>query len=142
MDSTRINNLKDIAEIGQSTVARERARGILCFFYNLCYEQDAEPVLQTKGKSITRKEEIQKVVEVYPNPAKDYVTFSFINASIACKDCIIKISDLQGRTIYTANLENAKQQHIWDIRKTTSGTYIYEIKSATKVWSGKIVVVK
>jgi hypothetical protein len=142
LDSTRISNLKDIAEIEKSTVARERARGILCFFYNLCYELDEEPEIQTKGKTITRKEEIQKDVEVYPNPAKDYVTFSFINASIACKDCIIKISDLQGRTIYTANLENAKQQHIWDTRKTNPGTYIYEIKSATKVWSGKIVVVK
>ena len=143
LDSTKIVELKAIADLPNLSFGRDMARNALCFFYNICYpaQRLATPPSNRQIKPLDRMKKEQGI-NVYPNPAKDHVVFEMINKTYPCTDCRIHITDLQGRKVYDGALDKLSGMHIWDTRHITPGTYIYELKSNQTVESGKIVILK
>jgi hypothetical protein len=96
----------------------------------------------TSGFIETQKR--QKEILVYPNPAKDYVTFEF-------KENIIKgdiqISNIFGQVVATLSIKNQKlkienQKLVWDTREVKPGLYFFRYEM-NGVWgSDKIVISK
>ena len=96
----------------------------------------------TSGFIETQKR--QKEILVYPNPAKDYVTFEF-------KENIIKgdiqISNIFGQVVATLSIKNQKlkienQKLVWNTREVKAGIYFFRYEM-NGVWgSGKIVISK
>ncbi len=138
--------LISIADYPKNSLGRGMARAILCFFYNHCYPSD--PVLEVNFSS--NKAEIapimdkvaSSILKVYPNPAKDHVSFELRNKKELCKECELIISDIQGRLVHTGSLGELNGLHIWDTRNMVSGTYVYKVKTNAGVETGKIILVK
>jgi hypothetical protein len=79
------------------------------------------------------------LVEVYPNPAGDYVEF---NLTPPCPpqggSCtVIKISDVLGEEV--AKLPVINEKTIWDCREGENGIYFYSVGINSKWYSGKLV---
>ncbi len=137
-------DLREIASTYANTYGGQRAQNALCFFYNECLQRNFDILPPQNKKGITplkAKAEIQNI-KVYPNPAKDHVTFQLVNNDGNCTDCRFFVSDLQGRKVYEGSLDILSGLHVWDTKDVAPGTYIYEIKTNVKVESGKITIVK
>lgn len=84
----------------------------------------------------------QNLVNVYPNPARDYVTFSF-NIPIAKNKLMLTVTTLSGQVVYTAQLADKIGRHDWNCNQAAPGTYFYKINDGQKTIStGKISVVR
>ena len=84
----------------------------------------------------------EKVIKIYPNPAKDYVVFE-IPPSIPPNGGknVILINDVFGQVVTTLTLKNEKT--VWDCREVSSGTYFYCIQRGLKIIErGKVVIIK
>jgi len=72
---------------------------------------------------------LEEMVSIYPNPFNDYVTFNLKNSKINQ----IKITDIQGRTVYQNNfLSNEKI----NLNQLQEGAYFYTINNVLK---GKLI---
>ena len=144
LDAPKIAALKLIADNPEFGTGREMARNALCFFYQICYPAIQNPYNQSSNKTIRsiERDKEESNLKVFPNPAKDHVTFQIINADGACKDCKIIITDLQGRAVYEGKLDALSNMHIWDTREIAAGAYIYQVKTNLSVESGKVVIIK
>jgi phosphatidylserine/phosphatidylglycerophosphate/cardiolipin synthase-like enzyme len=77
---------------------------------------------------------------VYPNPAVNNVTFSFVTATAGYAK--ITVYDLQGRTIAIISSTNmaAGQNNIkWNLNSVSAGTYIYRVETDAGIITGKII---
>ena len=144
LDTNQIAQLKVIADNADFSIGRGMARSALCFFYNICYPVEQSTYSQTNNRStnLINGEERTSNLNVYPNPAKDHVTFEVRNPDKKCVHCMIRITDLQGREIYVGELDELSSMHIWDTRNVAPGTYLYQVKTNDNVESGKVVIVK
>jgi hypothetical protein len=143
LDTSRIEQLKQIADRTKYSFPRSMARSALCFFYNICYP-DRDRVLPTENlnRKIKTVKETPKEITVYPNPAIEYVAF-YYNLSDGNEVTNLTVSDVTGKPIYQSSLSNGIGQHIWDVKSISNGNYIYSITTKTGLkYSGKIVVQK
>lgn len=69
-------------------------------------------------------------INIYPNPATEYVTISNV------KDCMVRVTDLQGRMVYSNKADNDTIQ----INNLTSGTYIVSVVSNNNIATKKLIV--
>lgn len=85
-----------------------------------------------------------KLMDYYPNPAKDKLTFTLeINQEINCE---IYIFNSVGKKIKTFTTGNSKSI-IWDLtdqsgQKVAPGTYYYKLNSTSFQESGKIILIE
>ena len=120
------------------------AQGILGYNYNTgfehCFDIDEPDAL--KRKAIT-PQDIAKAygmtIEVNPNPAKEWTEFTY-TLPVNEKSGEIKVTDMQGREVYSNTVTNGQGKKIWDTRTFRSGTYIYTFKSGKFILNGKIIV--
>lgn len=75
------------------------------------------------------------MVKVYPNPANDYVVFELKKP---LPSGTITITDLMGRTVDSMQITGEKT--VWQPAGIPSGVYLYRIKGATSVASGKLLI--
>ncbi|HOI87407.1 MAG TPA: T9SS type A sorting domain-containing protein [Lentimicrobium sp.] len=75
------------------------------------------------------------MVSVYPNPANDYVVFE-LKKPLPVGN--ITISDITGRLVTTMALTGEKT--VWQTGEIPTGVYLYRIKGATSVASGKLLI--
>jgi len=80
-------------------------------------------------------------ITVNPNPAKDWAAFDY-NLPVNETSAILIITDATGKTIETIDLYGQQGQKLWDTRHILAGTYVYTLKSAGFVKTGKIVICK
>lgn len=71
-------------------------------------------------------------VQVYPNPAEDYLWFSFAEEESA----IISISDVTGRVLVRKRVDTGESVYVGDLSR---GTYIVDVKTEEKQFSVKII---
>jgi hypothetical protein len=68
---------------------------------------------------------------IYPNPASDKVTFSFVNSNYS--DVVIRIYDLNGKLMEPLNTgitSKGLHEFTWSVSsKYKSGMYVYEISN-------------
>jgi hypothetical protein len=75
------------------------------------------------------------MVKVYPNPANDYVVFELKKP---LPSGTITITDLMGRTVDSMQITGEKT--VWQPAGIPSGVYLYRIKGASAIASGKLVI--
>ena len=78
-------------------------------------------------------------LRVYPNPAKEWVTFNYTLPHDA-NSGIISISDMAGKEIQRFAVSGKQGQQVWDIRNVKSGVYLYTITSGGLQKTGKVVI--
>ena len=87
-----------------------------------------------------KKENINKNIEVYPNPNNGNFTIEY---SKLPKDCCLEIYELSGKFVYNQVLQNTSSSIIIHLEELGSGLYIYKIKSAEGlVKKGKLIISK
>ena len=152
LSESQIEELMRIAErnTGRSSVM---AKGILCFFYGICYEEEEElelAVCQNGGNPAFNEEEgniISKTIDnqqkmlsgtemlLVPNPAKQTVTIQFTDHQERIKH--ISIVNVQGVMVFNTEIPN---QNTIDISNLPSGVYAVRVLSQSgKVYSAKLV---
>jgi len=95
--------------------------------------------IQDTTTNIINKITKEKVINVYPNPAKDYVSFE-IPPSIHPNGVknIILINNVLGQVIAKLPIKNEKT--LWDTRNIKPGIYFYTLNVLGFNKSGKIVI--
>jgi len=83
----------------------------------------------------------EKIIKVYPNPSKDCVCLEYFLPGDK-EDVILSIKNI--RCIETTRfcLPDKKGIKVWDARGLKPGVYIYTLKAAGFIKSGKIVINK
>ena len=145
LDSTRIAQLKEIADAEAYTFPRSMARSALCFFYQICYPDTVRelPSISSRPAPKLKNVDKSKEITVYPNPANDYVVcyYDLAGKQNEAKEFIV--SDITGKQIYKVALKGMQGQHIWDTRNVGNGNYIYTVVIGTgEKYSGKITISK
>jgi hypothetical protein len=146
LDSTRITQLKEIADIPDYCFPRAMARSALCFFYNICYsngERNLPEVPQNRFKPLSDElTDESKSIVVYPNPARDYVAFYYkLDNKNEVKE--ILVADIMGKPVYRNAIKGSTGQHVWNTEKIADGQYIYSINTTSgEKYSGKITIQK
>jgi hypothetical protein len=146
LDSSEIAHLHSLATDNDGGIGALRARKALCFFYDICLE---EPLMtksltdKTKPQVAPLKELLSELdkIDVFPNPATDYVTFSF-NFFKQDTPKYIRLYNQSGAQIQSFALGEVKEgQQLWDTRKLTPGIYLYEVyDDKRKTATGKVVI--
>lgn len=154
LSNRQIEELIRIAErnTGRSSVM---AKGILCFFYGICYEEEEEisetrsavcqneedvPFDEPKGGTDIKEESTQDgqsdtAMSLFPNPAKQTVTIQFSGNH----DNVNKYSfvNMQGTVVLSDEKPNS---NTIDISKLPASVYImHVIGQSGKIYSAKLV---
>ena len=154
LSNRQIEELIQIAErnTGRSSVM---AKGILCFFYGICYEEEEEiaetrsaicqneedvPFDEPKGGTDMKEESTQDgqsdiAMSLFPNPAKQTVTIQFSGNH----DNVNKYSfvNMQGTVVLSDEKPNS---NTIDISKLPASVYIvHVIGQSGKIYSAKLV---
>ena len=146
LNGEEVDTLSDFAENGND-LGGMLAQNLLCFGYNICYEYNPnlpEGNYMRMGNSNSYKQALREInkVEVLPNPASTFATFSYKFPLLKSK-AAVSISDVTGKIIEQFLIVNRQGQIIWDTRKIANGIYLYQIKDENSVLAnGKVVVEK
>ncbi len=152
LSNRQIEELIQIAErnTGRSSVI---AKGILCFFYGICYEEEEEisetrsavcqneedvPSDEPKGGTDMREESTQAgqsdtAMSLFPNPAKQTVTIQFSGNN----DNVSKYTLVNMQGVVVLSEEKTNSNTI-DISKLPTGAYVVHVFG----WSGKVYSAK
>lgn len=147
LDSTELAQLESIALDADGGMGALRARKALCFFYQNCIPGPALPKSMSEGnkKPLPPLDELLSdldKVSAFPNPAKDYLTFSYSFFREQAPNRQLRVFNQNGAVVQTFDLGKAQEgQQLWDTRKVTAGIYLYDVyEGKRKVHSGKIVI--
>ncbi len=80
-------------------------------------------------------------LKVYPNPAKDQVTFQF-NEEVRNAETHLCVFDLEGKLMDEKLIEPGEREIILDTRRYAPGIYCYMLNQATPGAQGKFVIVR
>jgi hypothetical protein len=122
------------------------ARNILCFLYDICIEDvpDRPKILSVGGHATPGYSTTPYIasIQVLPNPADSYVSFIWDMKSYE-KPAMLYIYDQMGKVVITKEIRNSQGQWIWDLKNSSSGVYVYTLKSDQLIlYSGKVIVNK
>jgi hypothetical protein len=134
-DSTETTNLMVLAQ-NDNLVAGAYARDLLIAAGKLAYE---EPILNDDGlkTEITRKEHkglsaTEKTLNLFPNPAKHYVTIAY-SLEEEPANATIMMTDATGRMVKQLQISAKKDQVILPLSDMQPGTYIIQLLRNNKV---------
>lgn len=145
LDSTEVAHLEFVAENSAGT-AGTQAKGILEFAYGYhfcnCINSDSTSYKSSGNVNYAAFSNIfGPEVEVNPNPAGEWTAFNY-TLPVNNSKGVIKISDVNGKTIETLIVSDPHGQKVWDTRKISNGVYLYTIEANGLTKSGKIVISK
>ena len=141
----QIAQLQTIAErnTGRASVM---AKGVLCFFFGICYDDDPVGLSQcgspttgndtagTRAKRTAMDTDNDATLSVYPNPTDDVL---FVELYGGAGIANVALYDLQGRII---NLPNSFNSPILDMKSVPAGVYILRVTDTDgKEYHRKIV---
>lgn len=147
LDSADLVTLIAFAEDPVGGKAAQKAQNILCFHYNICYQQQGQPKSNAPKvkKPAEQSETINKLntSAAFPNPAKDFVTVEY-KLLKASENTTLMIYDLKGHLVTVKDIgKSYAGQQLIDSRKYPDGTYFYTIEqNGKKISSGKFVTSK
>ncbi|MCC7453925.1 MAG: T9SS type A sorting domain-containing protein [Crocinitomix sp.] len=122
-------------------IARYQAQELLCFFYGNCadYAVVFPQTTQSMAQVIpSEKTDIKRAFEVYPNPAKDWVTIVTPEVEGQAQ---LTITDLTGRVILVETI--SKNLFNWDTKTMSDGTYLITLINLTtgeRIGAEKVVL--
>ena len=99
--------------------------------------------LQSKTKTIkkiNKPQNTQEVLNIYPNPSKDYVIIDYRTKTTA-KEIILVVTDMQGRLQMKKTLNAKSTQNLIDVHNFVNGMYNFTIfANGNQKISNKIVI--
>jgi hypothetical protein len=133
MTPAQIAQLQTIAErnTGRASVM---AKGVLCFFFGICYEDEenaaseTDPSAETRAKHTATDIAGETILTVYPNPTDDLLFVELRGAGIAD----VALYDLQGQVVMSANA-GAPQRTATatlNLKSLPAGVYVLRVKDA------------
>ena len=142
----QIAQLQTIAERNTGRTSA-MAKGVLCFFHGICYEdewddvgaqagtpQQGDDTTGTRAKRTAMDTDNDATLSVYPNPTDDLL---FIELAGGAGIASIALYDLQGRKI---NSPNSFTSPILDMKSVPAGVYILRVTDTDgKEYHQKIV---
>jgi hypothetical protein len=78
--------------------------------------------------------ELPHVINVYPNPAREYIVFDIVDPS---DSAVAEIFDYHGKKVLEQKLPYPSEIYVNNLPR---GLYFYRVKSAGKVYKGKIIL--
>ena len=142
------------AQIAQLQVIAERntgrasvmAKGVICFFFGICYEDEVDATDETDPSAGPRTKRTANdmtgdaALTVYPNPTDDLLYIELSGAGIAT----VALYDLQGRMVYSQNPSNSPTEHsptaTVNMRNIPAGVYVLRVTDGDgKEYRQKIV---
>ncbi|MDD4604547.1 MAG: T9SS type A sorting domain-containing protein [Bacteroidales bacterium] len=145
LTQTQMAVLQDIAQ-NSTGLAGIQAQNILSFGYGFAYLNCAaitdDPVIKSAKKDRTKLMKLvyEPQVSVYPNPAHDWVSFTYTIPN-TLDNSSLKIIDLKGHLVTTLSVKSSKGELVWDTRKVIPGTYCYTLTNGNCSTSGKVIVI-
>ena len=88
----------------------------------------------TDCTSTALNDKVKTRINIYPNPAKEYIVFDITNISSSAK---VELFDLQGKKVLEEKLSENKQISISNLPK---GLYLFKVKDSRNIYKGKIAV--
>ena len=140
----QIAQLQTIADrnTGRASVM---AKGVLCFFHGICYEDDLlvddnDDTTGTRAKRVATDITDGAALTVYPNPADELLHIGLSGAEIAC----VALYDLQGRMVTGTGAHAGAPQPgttaTMNLRNVPAGVYLLRVTDADgKEYHRKIV---
>jgi hypothetical protein len=128
----QIAQLQTIAErnTGRASVM---AKGVLCFFFGICYEDgenatsETDPSAETRAKHTATDIADETALTVYPNPTDDLLFVELRGAGIAN----VALYDLQGRVVETLRATSLQDgTATLDVKSLPAGVYVLRVKDA------------
>lgn len=124
------------------------ARNILCFFYNICYDNNMEDGTQkmmlqqpTAEEFVPALTEIMYSVNLFPNPANDYSILQW-ELLDELKDCQYQIFNLNGQMLLKGEITENKGEVVIDTRALRSGIYVALISNNGIIKASKKIEVR
>jgi hypothetical protein len=144
LTTAEINTLTNIA--GNANPAQVKARIILEMntgertYIEPLPVWIAQPAMR-KAKKVEKVKNITPFATVYPNPAKEYINFEFVNP--IQEKAILRISDTEGKLIHTYTIAENKNIYTLPVNTWTNGLYFYQINTNNAlIEKGKFEVIK
>lgn len=108
-------------------IAKYQSEELLCFFYNECENRGVElPSLPKSAFNLENSQNesigIENSVNMYPNPAEDWVSFELPNDG---SEYYFLIMDVNGREV--ANMTTSKRIFIVETTNLSEGMYVVQI---------------
>jgi hypothetical protein len=128
----QIAQLQTIAErnTGRASVM---AKGVLCFFFGICYEDgenatsETDPSAETRAKHTATDIADETALTVYPNPTDDLLFVELRGAGIAN----VALYDLQGRVVETLRATSLQDgTATLNVKSLPAGVYVLRVKDA------------
>ncbi|MAT53004.1 MAG: hypothetical protein CMN32_00885 [Saprospirales bacterium] len=98
-----------------------------------------EPCLVTNVEEVKAKE--KAFLQVYPNPARDQVTFDRIGETATAATLLL--TDITGKVVWRQLFKEGVVKTIWHTSGIPGGIYFYRfVENGGKEWSGRVVLQK
>ena len=132
IEDREISYLQTIAEAntGRSSTM---AKGVLCFFFNICYEENFEDFIETLNKNsetinfepetLNPKPVSEYGLTIYPNPAQTEITVSIGSSKVSIDK--VELYDIFGKLLIKQNFY--KSNGTIPINKVPDGIYVIKI---------------
>lgn len=90
----------------------------------------------------SRIRQIPPVIEAFPNPARDYVTFAYRLATVSGK-LVLRVINQSGQSVAVLYPQDKEGRLHWDTRLMPPGQYLYQLSDDRgSKGSGKVVILK
>jgi len=122
LDESEIVQLQRIAEATHGRSA-EMAKGVLCFFYDICYEDEVgEEGEKAEGKK-SESNDLHYELDIFPNPTPSKMTVALNNPAV--KIVQMEVYDLTNRKIYQQTVNQSYST--LRLNELLQGVYILKI---------------
>jgi hypothetical protein len=143
LDSSEIAYLQILAE--NSGRVAGYAKNILCFFYNICYEQefpteDFAPKNMLISTNSPGLEDIMYNITLYPNPSDEFASIKW-EIYDQIQNASFKVFDLNGVEVMSNTIATNQGEKVIDTRSLKNGVYIIGVYNNDKIKVNKKLVV-
>ncbi|MBS1537017.1 MAG: T9SS type A sorting domain-containing protein [Bacteroidetes bacterium] len=97
-------------------------------------------ILKPKQVGNVSENDDKIVMNIYPNPAIDYVSLSYVTTSI--QNACFEITDMLGHILIKQNLENTSGNFPIDLHSIPAGVYFLKFNSGNSVRTERLIVTR
>lgn len=127
-------------KVGEITVNDIQKGDYVLAYFDATKTQDSEEKTECVYTSIIDIERLEKLINVFPVPAKQFVNIEFLDANIELNN--IKVFDLSGKEVYNIPAKKIAQKMIINTEKWSKGAYVLSFfgKGKERLYTKKIIV--
>ncbi len=140
LTTDEISQLESFANTSTG-LARNKAQGILNFFYGYTFEDDGEMEERSREYKKPRVPRNILHVEVIPNPADGKFAIELKGLPVDITISNVKVLTFEGKVIFDKNFKDKLQKVNIALDNTKSGIYLYKVLDTSgKIHIGKLIL--